>query len=95
MKVKQGQSFLDLVVQETGSIENAFEMSLLNERSITEDLSVGTEITASKVTNRLTVNLFGGKHKPATGINNQELEEITPFDPGIGEMIIGQTFIVR
>lgn len=95
MKVRQGQSFLDLVVQETGSIDNAFEMSLLNEQSITDDLTVGDEIKVSKVTNRLTVNLFGGNHKPATGINNEELEEITPFDPGIGEMIIGKTFIVR
>lgn len=38
------QSLLDLAVQHTGTAENAFDLALANNRSITDDLEAGESI---------------------------------------------------
>ena len=93
MKVKQGQSFLDMVVQGTGSIENAFEMSIANERSITDELAIGEEIAATSITNKIIQKLLS-QNEPATAIANYGFD-YNPVADGIGAMIIEETFIVR
>ena len=67
-KTYEGQSFLDKVIETTGSIENAFEMALLNEISISDDLIVGSELKASKVTNKIVAAYFSYNKRPATAI---------------------------
>ena len=88
--VKQGQSFLDKVTQLTGSYENALEMAILNNVSITSDIEIGVELKTSKVTNKTITAFFNTTNEPATAYSNKT-EELT----GIGYMEIGNTFIVQ
>jgi hypothetical protein len=90
--VRQGQSFLDKVLETTGSVENAFEMSILNGVSVTDDVVIGQELKASAVTLKAVVSKFNDKKCPATAITMEQMQEIE--SKGIGYMIIGSTFIV-
>ena len=90
---KQGQSFVDKVVQYTGNFENVLEMALLNGKSITDDLEIGEELKASSVTNKRVVDFFNTTNEPATTLNNLQKDEVENL--GIGKMIIESTFIVR
>lgn len=92
METKQGQSFLDLVIQGTGDVYNAFEMALKNNRNLTDDLKIGEEIQASQITNNRVVNLFSLSHKPATAFNKNDLP---PVLEGISYWAINQDFIVQ
>jgi translation initiation factor 2 beta subunit (eIF-2beta)/eIF-5 len=91
-KVYQGQSFLDKVLETTGSIDNAFAMAILNGMSITDDVVVGQELKATGVTLKSVVSIFNDKKRPATAITMEQLQEIE--SKGIGYMRIGTTFIV-
>jgi hypothetical protein len=66
--IHQGQSFLDKVVERTGSIENAFAMALINGISVTDDVVIGQELKTSPVTNKMITGLFGDLNRPATKI---------------------------
>ena len=39
------QSFLDLAIQHTGSVENAFILALQNGKSLTDDLVAGEQLS--------------------------------------------------
>jgi len=91
-KIYQGQSFLDKVIECTGSVENAFEMALLNGISITDDVVIGQELKPFTITNALIFGLFGDLNRPATMIAQSQIEEIENI--GIGKMIVGTNFIV-
>jgi hypothetical protein len=91
--VYSGQSFLDKVLETTGSIENAFEMTLLNEFSITDDLAVGTELKISKITNKSIANYFDESNRPASALTTTQLLGLESL--GIGSMIIETNFIVQ
>lgn len=92
-KVQQGQSFIDMVCQLTGSFEDVLAMAILNEKSITDSLNIGDELTGSGIKNPEVVNLFS-KKQPATenilvmADNPDQLE-------GIGYWIIEKTFKVN
>lgn len=90
--VYQGQSFLDKVLEITGSIENAFQMSLLNNIPITDDVRIGQELQKSEITQKYVVSIFNENNRPATGITYQQQQEID--NKGIGYMRIRSTFIV-
>lgn len=90
---KQGQSFVDKVIQNTGSLENTLEMALLNGKSITDDLEIGEELKASSVTNKRVVAFFNTTNEPATMISNLQKDEVENL--GIGKMAIESTFVVR
>lgn len=92
-KVKQGQSFLDKVTQQTGSFENSLLVALLNDRSITDDLPKGLELTLSSVTNKRVVAFFNISNEPATAVSKNNL--VVDESLGIGTMAIGKTFIIR
>lgn len=91
--IQQGQSFLDKVLEATGSIDNCFEMAVLNNMSITDELIRGSVLQASPVTNRRAVAEWNKNNLPATALSNIEFTLVVP-DDGIGAMIIGETFIV-
>lgn len=91
--ILEGQSFLDKVIENTGSIEECFEMSLINEMSITDNLVVGKLLTISKVSSSNIVS-FLKDNKPATKLSNQNIEDFIP-KTGIGYMIINNNFIVE
>ena len=90
--VYQGQSFLDKVLETTGSVDNAFAMAILNGTSITDDVVIGQELKATAVTLKSVVSIFNEKKRPATAITMEQLQEIE--NNGIGFMQIGTTFIV-
>lgn len=92
-KIYQGQSFFDKVIENTGSIDNAFEMTLLNGISITDDVVLGQELKIGGLINKSVVAFFGEMNRPATGVSEYQSELIESL--GIGSMTIGSTFIVR
>lgn len=90
--IYQGQSFLDKVIEQTGDIENAFEMALFNNASITDDLVVGTYLKVSTVTKKSVVDFYNEYNRPATVLTNEQHQEVQSL--GIGSMIIEQNFRV-
>lgn len=66
--VYANQTFLDKVIECTGSIDNAFDMALLNKIIVTDDVVVGTELLINKVSNKVIFNFFTANNRPATGI---------------------------
>jgi hypothetical protein len=89
-KVYQGQSFLDKALELTGDLGNAFQMALLNEISITDDLPIGKEVKATNVSNAGIVGFFNEFNRPATCISFVGDDS----QQGIGYMVIGKNFIV-
>ncbi len=68
-KIQRGQSFLDKVIQLTGSVENAFEVAVQNDMSITDVREIGEEIRTNILTNKYVVQYLKNK-QPATATNN-------------------------
>lgn len=69
-KVLQGQSFLDKVLELTGSIESVVKVALVNNTSITDDVAIndliiGSEIVKSGIVAQLSYRI------PATGITKK------------------------
>ncbi|MEY4902575.1 MAG: hypothetical protein RLZZ292_390 [Bacteroidota bacterium] len=92
-KVYQGQSFLDKVIEMTGSVDNAFAMAVENNRSITDTLAIGTILTYSGAVTKSITSLFNENNRCATALTKQNQELIIP-DEGIGAMVIEDTFII-
>ena len=90
--VKQGQSFLDKVVELTGSFENALSMAIANDLSITANLNIGSVLLTTEITNRRVVSTFNKYNTPSTALSNEEIVAIE--SPGIGLMVIENTFKV-
>lgn len=93
--VIENQSFLDVAIQESGSVLSAFELALSNGFSITDELIPGQQLTEtnSAFRNNEVANYFKGKNQMvATGFNGA-IEDLMP-ELGIGTMRIGSTFIV-
>ncbi|WP_336070008.1 hypothetical protein [Mesoflavibacter sp. CH_XMU1404-2] len=91
--VKQGQSFVDKVVELTGSFENVVAMAVLNNKSITDHLTIGEQINAFPATNKRVASFFNKYNEPATGLTVAQVAN--EGSDGIGDMIIGTTFIVE
>ncbi|MGJ5643198.1 hypothetical protein [Formosa sp. S-31] len=92
MIAKQGQSFFDLVIQGTGSIDEAFAMALANNgRSVTDDVVIGEHFEAHTVARKSIVSLFSYQ-VPATA--GAEAAVAPPAQGGIGYMGIEIDFVV-
>lgn len=92
-KAKQGQSFLDKVVQFTGSFENALSAAVLSGKSITDNLTIGEDFKVGNITNSRVVDFFNEKNEPATAATIEVLVDFENY--GIGLMEIENTFIVN
>lgn len=75
--VYAGQSFLDKVIECTGSLENAFEMAFLNGLIITDDLIVGTELKSNLPSNKVIFDFFTENNRPASNITTQQQKQAT------------------
>lgn len=66
------QSLLDLAIQYTGSVENAFDLALQNNRSLTDDLEAGESIQLIAYgiqQNKDILNYYTAKNiQPATAV---------------------------
>ena len=79
--VYNGQSFLNKVVECTGDIDNAFEMALQNNMSVSDLLTTGDTLQTTKTTDWDVVDFFANI-KPATNIVQIELPKLVYDLPG-------------
>ncbi len=72
--VRQGQSFLDKVLECTGDLSQAIEIAVLNGLSITDDLEINTELKINGKVNKGIIRTwdFDG---PATSFKNAPSNE--------------------
>lgn len=69
--ILHNQNLLDLAIQHTGSVENAFAIAVANGLSLTDDLEAGRESGIPKVEqNKDILSYYQAKKlQPATGIS--------------------------
>lgn len=94
INVLHSQSLLDLAIQHTGSVENAFDLALANGLSLTDDLEAGESIQLIAYgiqQNKDILNYYTAKNiQPATAIT-AAVEQ----PQGISYWAIGIDFIVQ
>lgn len=69
--ILHNQSFLDLAIQHTGSVENAFILALQNGKSLTDDLVAGEQLYLENTKNNKDILSYyqSKKLQPATGVS--------------------------
>lgn len=91
------QTWLDIAIQYTGSVTNAYAIAYANGgRSVTDDITPGEVLvipSGVSILNKTVAFLESKNIAPATGIATADLGMLNP-DLGIGTMIIESTFIV-
>ncbi len=95
VKVLDGQTLVDIAVQELGDAERVMEIAEANEMKVTDDLVSGSEIMVPDFdrTKRSIVNLFSDDaNKPASALTVDETEGV---GEGIGFWIIENDFVVQ
>ena len=75
------QSLLDLAIQHTGSVENAFILALQNGKSLTDDLVAGEQLSLKNTKNNKDIlNYYQSKKlQPATAFSQKEEDIIAGF----------------
>lgn len=93
--VHNGQSLVDIAVQECGAFEAVFSLAVRNDLSVTDSLSTGQLLVYEQediVKKQIVVTLAAGKVRPATEVTAEEMAAV-PYG-GIGFMGIEVDFIV-
>ena len=96
VEVLHNQSLLDLALQHTGTIESIFELAMLNNLSITDDVVAGKVLTIPTETftnNDILTYYIAKKIKPATAFT-QEDKIISERQEGISIWAINLDFVV-
>lgn len=94
--VLSGQSLFDIAIQYTGDVANAFAIALLNQISVTDNLSTQKLVLIPDSLIKATREIKYLKNEgviPATAITLDQQIVLLP-ELGIGTMTIGTTFIV-
>lgn len=86
-KAEQGQSFLDMVLQMTGSIDNAVEMAVANGVQLTEIISAGQVLSGTPITDSAAAGYWNQTRKPATALPLLVMDEQNEFFPGLPGML--------
>ena len=70
--ILHNQSILDLAIQHTGSVENAFILALQNGKSLTDDLVAGEQLYLENTKNNKDILSYyqSKKLQPATGVSH-------------------------
>ena len=91
--ILHNQSLLDLAIQHTGSVENAFILALQNGKSLTDDLVAGEQLYLENTKNNKDILSYyqSKKLQPATAVT--QLPEIERLE-GIGYWAISVDFKV-
>ena len=71
--IQDRQSILDVAIEHTGGLEMCFDIALSNDKSLTDDLTVHSELVIPHVDNAITTHYTDNAIVPATGITNQEV----------------------
>lgn len=91
--VQQGQSILDVALQQCGNIEAIFEMAALNSISVTDDLPAGNSLVMPEAKDGKVVSYYSvNRVTPATAVTLDEINQ-HPVG-GINFMGIELDFIV-
>lgn len=65
--VLEGQTLIDLAIQQCGSVEAAFQLAVENDLSVTDELSAGLELSSIDPVERPVAQYYEAKRlKPAT-----------------------------
>ena len=94
--VLHNQSLLDLALQHTGTIESIFELAMLNNLSITDDVLAGkilTIPTESFTNNDILTYYIAKKIQPATAFSKED-EQVFERLEGISIWAINLDFII-
>lgn len=86
------QSFLDLAIQHTGSVENAFVLALQNGKSLTDDLMAGEQLSLENPKNNTDILSYyqSKKLQPATSVSHTGSSSLQL--QGIGYWVLGYEF---
>ena len=92
--ILHNQSFLDLAIQHTGSVENAFILALQNGKSLTDDLVAGEQLYLENTKNNKDILSYyqSKKLQPATGVSHTGGSSLQL--QGIGYWVISNDFKV-
>lgn len=93
-KTQQGQSFIDMCLQETGNIANIVKMAYLNDRAISSAIKIGDIFQRPAITDSNTVRFFTPvNNRPATDFTYSPVTLPKPQE-GISFWVINDDFIV-
>ena len=92
--ILHNQSLLDLAIQHTGSVENAFVLALQNGKSLTDDLVAGEQLYLENTKNNQDILSYyqSKKLQPATGVSHTGGSSLQL--QGIGYWVISNDFKV-
>ena len=96
--VLHNQSLLDLALQHTGTIESIFELAVLNEKSVTDDMVAGASLNVPPLSegarNKDILAYYTAKKlQPATAFTKAD-EEVFKRLEGISIWAINLDFVV-
>lgn len=69
IQIKNNQCFLDIVLESTGSIDNAMQMAVANGTSLTDERAIGAKYIVLGNINRSVTDVLR-VYNPATGLVN-------------------------
>ena len=92
--ILHNQSLLDIAIQHTGSVENAFILALQNGKSLTDDLVAGEQLSLKNTKNNKDILSYyqSKKLQPATGVSHTGSSSLQL--QGIGYWVISNDFKV-
>lgn len=74
--VQQGQSILDVAIQQCGSVESILDMAALNGISVTDDLNAGTPLVMPDAKDGKVVSYYSvNRVTPATAVTLDEINQ--------------------
>lgn len=93
-EAQQGQSFIDICIQETGSISGIVKMAVLNDRSLSSAIEIGDVFLRPEVADSNAVRFFTpASNRPATGFTYSPVTLPQPKE-GISFWAIKDDFVI-
>jgi hypothetical protein len=89
VNVVSGQSWLDVALQSTGTIETVFDIALLNAAGAITDMPPSRPVMVVEPVDYRTVKIMSDKRIVPASVN-----ELEPEQCGIGCMAIGNDFLI-
>lgn len=94
--VTQRQSVFDVAMQHCGSFEAAFDIAVLNNIGLTDDLAAGESLALPEPTDSAVITTFAvNRQLPATGCTQDEILDVIGQGEGIEFWIVESDFIVQ
>ena len=93
--VLEGQNLVDIATQYCGSGDVAYDIALLNDLSVTDELEAGSELSLPAITNKKIAEYYKNKGlQPATGYTMNSVNPLPTGLEGIGNWAIETEFII-